>query len=469
MKMKKTFVFTVLSTAMLLAGNSVAEELTGIADMAQALPDAKAGECFAKVMIPAQYKTEAQEIVKRDAYDKIEIIPAKYETVQEKVLVREASKKIVPVPAVYGMVEETVELEPAKMIWMAGNSKKSRVAGSSLLAGAHALSLPDTAKPGECFKEYHSPAQYKTEAQKILQKEASKKFEIIPAKYETVVEKVMVSEASSKLVEVPAEYEKVTEKVLVRAAYTTWKQGRGPVERIDGGTGEIMCKVEVPAKYKSITRRVLKTPATTSKVEIPAKFETQKVRKLVAAAAQKEIEIPATYETVTKRVKISDSKTAWLAGGSATEDAGKATGKTLCMKEVSAKTSTVKRRVVKTPATVKTVEIPAVFETRAVRKLVSPPEEKRTKIPAEKQSVSKRIKVTDAKLEWRSVLCQTNMTKDLNLQIQKALQVAGYNPGPVDGVIGRQTLLAVDAFQQKNDLPTGGLTMATLEKLGVKL
>ncbi|MEE9342531.1 MAG: peptidoglycan-binding domain-containing protein [Gammaproteobacteria bacterium] len=468
--MKKSIIFTVVSSALFAVGSTVAEERnTTFTGMTQALPDAKAGECYAKVMIPATYKTESQEIVKRDGYDKIEIIPAKYETVQEKVMVRQGAEKIIPVPAVYGTVEERVETEPTRTLWKTGKSSKSRQADSNLVAGARAFGLPENAVAGQCFSEHYSAAQFKTETQKILKKEASVKFEVVPAKYETVTEKVLVREASEKLVEVPAEYEKVTEKVLQRAAYTTWKKGRGPVERIDNGTGEIMCKVEVPAVYKTITKRMLKTPASTRKVEIPAKYSAQKVRKLISPAVQKEIEIPAEYETITKRMQVTDSSTSWLAAGAAAGSAGKSTGKTLCMAAVPAKFETITKRVIKTPASVKKLEIPAVYETQAVRKLVSPPQEKRISIPAEKQSISKRIKVTDAKLEWRSVLCQTNMSKSLNLQIQKALHSAGFNPGPIDGVIGRQTLVAVDQFQQKNSLPTGGLTMQTLAKLGVSL
>ncbi len=457
---------TLLSSAVLLAGSAVAEESGGMS-MGQALPDAKPGECYAKVMIPARYKTETQEIVKRDAYDKIEIIPARYETVEEKVLVRQGSEKIVPVPAVYETLKQRVEVQPARMVWRAGTTAKARLADASLLAGANALGLPETAKAGQCFSEYHLPPKYKTETQKILKREASKKFEVVPAKYETVEEKVLVREASEKLIEVPAKYETVTEKVLERAAYTTWKKGRGPVERIDNGTGEIMCLVEVPAKYKIVKKRVLKTPATTKKIAIPAKYTMQKVRKLVTPASEKVIEIPAEYETVTKRVKVSDGKTTWVARGAVSE--GKATGRVLCMAEIPAKYKTIEKRVVKTPASVKKVEIPAVYQTQKVRKLVSPPQEKRIKIPAEKQTVSKRVRVSGPKLEWRSVLCETNMTEATNLKIQRALKNAGFNPGPIDGVIGRQTLIAVDQFQRKKGLPTGGLTLRTLKELGVNI
>jgi peptidoglycan hydrolase-like protein with peptidoglycan-binding domain len=123
--------------------------------------------------------------------------------------------------------------------------------------------------------------------------------------------------------------------------------------------------------------------------------------------------------------------------------------------------------VVKTPATFEKQEVPAQVETVKVRKLVAKAAEKRSQIPAEYKTVSKRNKVSDERLEWRQVLCETNMTKDVIVRLQQALQQAGYRPGPADGVMGGATLRAVDAFQQDKDLPRGGLTILTLESLGV--
>jgi hypothetical protein len=465
-KTTKLLTQSLLSSAVLFAGAAVSEEAGGFEpNMGQALPNAKPGECYAKVMTPAEYKTETKEITKREGYEKIEIVPAKYETVVEKVLVRQASEKLVPVPAVYAMQEERIEIEPTRLVWQLGNDEKSKAADSSLIAGANALGLPEKATAGQCFTEYHKTAEFKTETQKVLKKEASRKFEIIPAQYETIEEKIMVSEASEKLIEVPAEYETITEKVLEHAAYTEWKTGRGPVERIDNGTGEIMCLVEIPAKYKTIKKRILKSPSTTRKESIPAKYIVKKIRKLVTPASEKTIEIPAEYEVVSKRVKASDSKTTWAADGVSAD--GKTTGQVLCMAEIPAKFKTVKKRVVKTPASIKKVEIPAVYQTQKVRKLITPPQEKRIKIPAEKQTISKRVRVASPKLEWQSVLCETNMTSSMNLKIQNALKGAGFDPGVIDGVIGQQTLVAVDEYQRKNNLPTGGLTMRTLKELGV--
>ena len=433
-----------------------------------ALPNAKAGECYAKVIIPAEYKTESQKLIIKEASSKIEIIPAKYEWVEEKVLVKEASKKLVPVPATYSAVSEKVLVTPAEKVWTKGGAKDATKANPSLLAGAAANGMDIVnAKLGNCFVEHFIPAQYKTEAQQVLKSESSHKIEIIPAKYQAVEEKVLVKEASAKLVEVPAVYDTVTEKVLVKPATTEWKKGRGPVERLDNSTGEIMCLVEVPAVYKSVEKRVLKSPASTKKIEIPAEYKVQKISKLVTPAKEQKTEIPATYETVTKRVKVAEEKVMWAIKGSKID--GKPTGSTLCLKEVPAVYKTVAQKKIKTPASVKVIEVPAVYKVVKKRKLASPATEKKIEIPAKTEVVSRNVKVKEEAMQWRAVLCETNMSPELITKIQSALKKAGLNPGAVDGKIGNQTMVAVDAYQRKNGLPRGGLTLQTIEKLGIQI
>lgn len=453
------------------AGSTTATAVKNVAtSTSSALPNAKAGECYAKVVIPAAYKTESQTVTVKEASSKIEIIPAKYSWGEEKVLVKEASKKLIPVPATYQTVSEKVLVTPAEKIWTRGSGGKASRANASVLAGAVAngLNLAD-AKVGGCYAEYHIPSQYKTETEKVLKSEASAKIEIIPAKYEWSEQKVLVKEASSRLIEVPAMYETVTEKVLVKPATTEWKKGRGPVERLDGSTGEIMCMVEIPAVHKTITKRVLKSPSSTKKVEIPAEYKVEKVRKLSSAAQEKKVEIPATFETVTKRVKTADEKVMWALKGSSAGGNGKATGSSLCLKEVPAVYKTVQQKKVKTPASTKVVEIPAEYKVVKKRALASPATEKKIEIPAKTQVVSKKVKVTEESMQWRPVLCETNMTGTTITDVQRALQKAGHNPGPIDGVIGRETMVAIDSFQRANGLPRGGLTMQTLSKLGINL
>ncbi|NPA81792.1 MAG: peptidoglycan-binding protein [Epsilonproteobacteria bacterium] len=217
--------------------------------------------------------------------------------------------------------------------------------------------FPPNAKPGECYARVLTPPKYKIVTEKVLVKEAGEKLVTIPAKYEWVTEKVMVKEPgekiitippvyktvtervmvkgpSKKVITIPAKYKTVTEKILVSPEHTEWKRGRGPVERMDSITGEIMCLVKVPAKYKTITKRVMVSPpqvkevevppvyktitkrvlvkpAETKKITIPAVYKTVRVKKMVTPPQVKKIEIPPVYKTVTKRIKVEDSKLVW--------------------------------------------------------------------------------------------------------------------------------------------------------------
>jgi hypothetical protein len=456
-----------LSAGLLIPGfTTMAEPI----DNTNTLPTARPGECYAKVMLPAQYQSKEEKVLVREAAEKIETIPGKYEWVEQKVSVTPPQTRLVPVPAVYEEVTEKIEVSPIQRLWLTSLSKKALPASPALLSAAKADGVRlEQAEPGMCFKEYYQEAQYKTEMKEVLVKEASEQVETIPATYEVVEEKVLIKEASRKLIEVPATYETLAEEVLVEPAKTIWKKGGGVIEKIDNTTGEVMCLVEVPAKYKTIEKQVVKTPATTRVEEIPAVYKTVKVKKLVNPAQEKRTQIPAEHKQVAQRIKVSDASFSWVAVHEETKPAGAPTGNQICLSETSAKFETVNKQVVKAPATFVKEDVPAVVETVKVRKLVAKAEEKRTQIPAEFKMVTKRRKVSDDSLEWRQVLCETNMTKDVIVRLQEALENAGYKPGAADGVMGGATLRAVQDFQQDKGLPRGGLTILTLETLGVKI
>lgn len=215
-------------------------------------PDAKPGECYAKVLVPAKYDVVSEKVLKREASEKVTIIPAKYQWVEERVLVKEAS--------------EIVTVKPASFRWLE--------------------------------------------------------------------ERVMVEPATTRLVPVPAVYETVSERVLDRPEQTVWKKGRGPIEKIDNITGEIMCLVVEPATYKTINRSVVKSPSTTRQVEVPpvfktirkqvvdapaqivktnvpAEFSTIRVRKVIEPARETRVNLPAEFQTITKRVKVSSDRLSW--------------------------------------------------------------------------------------------------------------------------------------------------------------
>ena len=287
------------------------------------------------------------------------------------------------------------------------------------------------------------------------------------AQYEDVEERVLVKEASTEITDVPAVFETVEEKVMVEPAKSVWKKCSGLVQRLDNSPGEIMCWVEIPAKYEVIATKVLKTPATTKVVEIPAEYKTVSVRKMVKAAMDKHNNIPAEFTDVTKQVKVEDARFGWFAGDDAVPQNAVETGQEICYIDRPAEFEIVEKRVIKTPASFETVEVAPEYDVVRIEKLVSAAEEKRIQVPAVTEMVSKQVKVADSRLEWRRVLCETNMTKGIVTNIQKALTREGYEVGPADGVIGGATLRAVESFQMKNDLDRGGLTYETLDALKV--
>jgi hypothetical protein len=313
--------FTITAPMVLaLAQHAALAQTTAPADEPMLLPpNARAGECYARVWVPEVYETRMEEVLVHEAYETVEIVPPVYETVAERVLVKEATTRL----------------------------------------------------------------------------------EVVPARYETVEEQVLVKPAEIRYEVAAPAFTTVEEDVLLKEAYTTWEIGRGPIEKIDTATGEIMCRVEVPAEYTTVEQTVVDTPV-----------------------AVREVEAPAEYVTVEKQVVVE-------------------------------------------PARAVEVKVPAEYRTVDVQKLVTPAREVRTEVPAAYDRVERTVKVSDGRLEWRTILCETNTTPDVIRELQTALRDAGYRAGPIDGSLGYMTLQAVEAFQRDHDLPTGQLTMETLYELGV--
>ena len=313
-----------------------------------------------------------------------------------------------------------------KLTAMEQSEKVATMASPTDKDSSPMANLPPNARPGECYARVFEPPKYTTETRQVLSRAASEKLEIIPATYDWVEETVMtkpkgvrletvpatyewaeqivtVEPERTSLIEVPAQYATETEKVLVKDAYTTWKKGRGPIERLNEATGEIMCLVEVPAEYKTVTRTVMTAAPTT-------------------------------------REKI-----------------------------ISAKTKVVRTQVMTAPARTVEIEVPAQYETVKVRKLAAQTREQRTSIPAEYQTLEETKLVKEGKLHWQPILCETNASPDMITNVQRALNEAGFNAGPVDGVFGRKTTKAIGDYQRANNLSAGQLTIETLKKLGVEI
>ncbi len=208
---------------------------------------AKAGECYGKVRLPAVTRTETNEIQVEPASKRIaRIVPATYKTITEEVVVREATEKLVTIPATYKTVTQNVE---------------TRAASTRLIK--------------------------------------------IPAKYDTVSESILVSPARSVwkkgksspitrtnsqgevmcLVDIPAVYKTIQKRVLISAETTREESVPGVTKTITRRVVDQPARVEnrpIPAVYKTITKRILDNPEQAVYKDIPAKFRTVRNKYVVS-------------------------------------------------------------------------------------------------------------------------------------------------------------------------------------------
>lgn len=434
-------------------------------------PNARSGECYARVWVEPTYKNYTETILVKEASERFEINPASYQTVEETVLVQPAGFKMVAVPAKYDFITEQKLVNKATNQWLVDLKKGSAPASKEVLdaAAAHGIDL-DSATAGMCFHEHYLPAKYEKVNESVLISEASEVVKIVPAKYRWVEKQVLVKEESSRIEQVPAKYKTVTEKVVDVPAHTIWKKGTGPIQKINEATGEIMCLVDIPTTYKTLSKRVLVTPASTRTVAIPAVYKTVKVQELISESKEVRTSVPAKYKDVTVTNQVASVGFIWHEVHNHEHPASTRTGKKICLTESPAKYETVKRRVVSQEAGSKRIEIPAKYKTVQLTKLTSQATEKRIEIPAEYSTVNLKKIDQDGFMEWRSILCDTNMTRATIIDIQNALKSKGYNPGPIDGDVGPLTVKAVNAFQTDNNLPTDKyINMETVRALGVKI
>ena len=210
-------------------------------------PPNRAGECYTKVVLPAEFRKEPAQQMVRPAGERLEyrqavyedaeervlikpaskqvtVVPAQYAEAQEKVLVREAYRREIEVPALYNTYYERVMDKPARDVWKPGRGTIEKVD-------------PTT---GEILCLVHEEASYKTVERKELARAASKRYEDVPAEYATVKKTVLKKPESVQEVEIPAEYQTIKVRKLVK--------GPEPV------------KVPVPAAYSTVNKQVMVKP-----------------------------------------------------------------------------------------------------------------------------------------------------------------------------------------------------------------
>ncbi len=340
---------------------------------------------------------------------------------------------------------------------------------------------PLNAEPGKCYAKCLIPDQYETVTEQVLVRDASyrietstpvyetveetyeikpatTRIEVIPESRETITEQYEIEPATTRLEVVPAEYGTIQEQIEVKAAGTrlvctpmvykteseqievapaTTKWVRRKADRnclsADPNDCLVWCLVEVPAKTEVVTRRIPNCPADAT---------------INGDKCCREETTPGQFRTITKKVLKTPARVREI--------------------PVPAKMGTLTRKVIKEPSRTREIEIPAEYGTRTRKVLKTPGLDRQVEIPPEYKTITKKVLVRPGGFsEWREVICSGGVTAATVRAVQDALRGRGYDPGPTDNVMGKNTKAALTKFQKDNGLPIGHLDFETLRALGL--
>ncbi len=220
------------------------------------------------------------------------------------------------------------------------------VLGFSLVSQAQ--SLPNNPEPGKCYVKCITKDEFSTVEETIEVYPAYSKLQVVPATYKTVEERVLVKEASKKLVYVPAVYETVEVPYVKR-------EGRTDISIS-------------PASFGKDSRSFETYPKTSG----------WEYKETVCSSPNKEdcvvacfVEYPAQFSDVSYTTLAKDATTSNI--------------------PVNKVDATYKKRVVKTPARMDEITIPAEYTTIKRQVVDTPASTRKVTVPSKTKTVTRTI------------------------------------------------------------------------------
>jgi len=187
-----------------------------------ALPaNAQAGKCYARAFEDPKYRTETEEVLKRQASERIELIPAQTEMVEQQVLVRAAYQREEIIPAQFDTVTEQILVKPASTRWKKGRGLVEKVNNFT----------------GEIMCLEEVPAEYRTVTKQVVTAPATTKLVQVPAEYKTVMVNNVIAPARENRIPIPAEYQTVTKTIKESEGKMVWQ--------------EVLCETNAPELAKA--------------------------------------------------------------------------------------------------------------------------------------------------------------------------------------------------------------------------
>lgn len=256
-------------------------------------PNPQTGECYARVEVPAQYRTDSETVMIQEQYTTLDVSQPQissrqedvlvkeasvryevrqptYRTVTEKIMTRPAYEKLMVSPPQFAKQRETVKISNARLVWKKGNPAKLTSQG---------YKIHSTADAGARGQGYGGPG-YKG--------------------HRSAPDYAFAPEGATRcgptceiwcLVEEPAKHVTYDRKVLSKASEVR--------------------RVPVSAKYTAITKQVVSDPGGVREVPVPAQYRSITMETVNPGYGTREVHVPAKYGTIGKKVMTSPSRYEW--------------------------------------------------------------------------------------------------------------------------------------------------------------
>lgn len=173
-------------------------------------PDARPGEVWCYVRVPAVTRQVEERVCVREAGCREVQVPAVTKQVERQVCVRPESTRQIPIPAEYKDECYQVCTAPARTEWQRVDCSPTQLA--------------EKEQVGECWTLKEIAPQYKTETRRICTKPESCRTECIPAEFRTEIETVCVEPARVDRIPIPPEYETRFREEVVCGPRWEWRR-----------------------------------------------------------------------------------------------------------------------------------------------------------------------------------------------------------------------------------------------------
>ena len=322
--------------------------------------------------------------------------------------------------------------QPAATPQNAPQSTTSAAPGSQPLQTATPAAAPSPQEPqeyeiqpGQCWVNAQVRPRPVQSTQELVIKDSVNKITVTPAELDKGFKQVVTREGTKTYRIEPPTYRVVSEQVKIRP--------------------EVKRYVVVPAVYENTKETVTLEEAKTvldqcraagtryssgsgamafCARQVPAKQEVVDVKKLVSPETVRVETDPAEYKSITR----------WI---------------------------------VDKPAQAVEVTVDPEYTKVASTEMVKPVEANQIILPEQKRQLQVTRFEGNARIVSRQTVCDPDINEDLITRLQQSLSKRGFNPGSIDGKLGKRTIDALGEYQAANGLAVGALTLESLTALEV--